>query len=122
MTEIHNPTQPAQPPLHQTALDAWFADACQRDLGAIQGKFHSHVTVLTDDLEGLKSFCRARQIKVTVIELSDFSGRHQRDVMTTQHYRIHEPDAVVQILTQLKGLCTELNALGLPVIQVRCGA
>lgn len=100
-------------------LTAWFAEARERDLSGIRGKFHSHITVQTADQGRLQAFCRERRIKVTIIELSDFSGRHQRDVMTTQHYRIDTPDAVARIVDQLDALCGELSAAGFAVVRVK---
>ena len=54
------------------------------DFHGVQGKFHSHITVRTDDLSGLQQFCRAHKVKLTVIDLDAFTPDTptQRDVMT----------------------------------------
>lgn len=97
----------------------------QRDFSQVQGKFHSHITVAMDrsedesaKIEGLRLWCRQRKIKLTVIDLSN-QDRHQRDVMTTQHYRIEAYDAVQQITDQLIELCDGLEADGYKVLRVK---
>ena len=56
------------------------------DLKSLSGRFHSHITVIGDP-DVLRQFCLGRAMKVTIIELADFSGRQQRDVMTTAYHR-----------------------------------
>ena len=91
------------------------------DYQGVCGKFHSHITVEINEqaqLEQLKAWCRERKIKLTVIDL-ERQERTQRDVMTTQHYRIEEPDAVAQIVDKLKALSLELEAHGYEVLRVK---
>lgn len=94
----------------------------QRDFHGIDGKFHSHITVHVAgdaEIERLRDFCRARRVKLTVIDLDDFRGRAQRDVMTTQHYRIEGDGAVRQILSELQALTGELGEAGFEVVRVK---
>jgi hypothetical protein len=93
------------------------------DFHGVHGKFHSHITVRTDDLPGLQQFCRAHKIKLTVIDLDAFTADTptQRDVMTTQH---HRPDAthgeaVLEIISQLQRLCMDLQAHHYEVLRVK---
>lgn len=91
------------------------------DYQGVCGKFHSHVTVEVSEqaqIEQLKGWCRERKIKLTVIDL-ERQERTQRDVMTTQHYRIEEPDAVAQIVDKLKALSLDLEAHGYEVLRVK---
>lgn len=97
----------------------------QRDFGQVQGKFHSHITVAVTRGEGegaqieqLRGWCRQRKIKLTVIDLSR-QDRHQRDVMTTQHYKIEAEDAVEQIIDQLIALCEALEDSGYTILRVK---
>lgn len=106
---MHHPT---------TQLDA----LKQHHFHHIDGKFHSHITVNVqgaEQLDALRQFCRARKVKLTVIDLEHFDGRQQRDVMTTQHYRIEGDDAVHQIIDQLTALVGELKAADYDVVRVK---
>lgn len=91
------------------------------DYQGLCGKFHSHITVELGEqasLEALKGWCRERKIKLTVIDL-ERQQRTQRDVMTTQHYRIEEDDAVAQIIDELILLSQALIAHGYEVSRVK---
>jgi len=80
----------------------------------LQGRFHAHITCAppADGLDALAAFCRARRVKLTVIDLADWRSRQQRDVMTTSYHRARGPGALGRVLDQLTGLGRALLAEG----------
>ncbi len=86
---------------------------------SLVGRFHSHLTVATTELERLRAFCRARKIKLTVVDLDDQKGREQRDVMTTRYHRDEEPGAVGRIADDLVTLGNQLDGAGFLVLRAK---
>ena len=99
-------------------LRAWRAQALD---WPVAGKFHSHVTVAVEDdaqIERLRLWCRERKLKLTVIAL-ERGTRAQRDVMTTQHYRVEAPGAAAQILDALIAQCHALRQASMTPLRVK---
>lgn len=108
--------------MHSQPHSASLETLRQRDFHGIDGKFHSHITVHVsgdDEIERLRMFCRERRVKLTVIDLENFRGRAQRDVMTTQHYRVEGSGAVREIIESLRELTRELGEEGFEVVRVK---
>lgn len=93
-------------------------DARAEDLERLVGRFHSHLTVRTDDLDGFRVACAALGCKPTIIDLAR-GDRSQRDVMATRHHVDDAPGAVGRIRAVLTGLARDLGARGHPVIRVK---
>jgi len=94
-----------------TALAAQLSDP---DLRLLSGRFHSHITVRTTP-DTLRSFCRGRALKATVIDLADFDGRAQRDVMTTAYHR----GTIEDVGAQLSRTVVALEGAGLAPLRVK---
>lgn len=87
----------------------------------LSGKFHAHLSVATEDVDLtlLMNFCQQRRVKLTVIDLENYCGRTQSDVMTTSHYSISESDAVEQITQHLLSLTQDLTDAGYSVLRAK---
>jgi len=86
---------------------------------SLTGKFHAHLTVETceDRLEELKDLCKSLKTKLTVIDLHNFDGRHQSDVMLTCYFHDTQPGAVGRFATRLAGYAQNLQEHGFNVLR-----
>lgn len=92
------------------------------DYESISGKFHSHITVKISnqsEVSRLREFCKKRRVKFTEIDLSDFSGREQKDIMITKHFLTDGKDAVYKIIDDLDSLSKEATKEGFEVVRVK---
>lgn len=93
------------------ALRAQLSDPA---LSGLVGRFHSHVTVRAAP-DALRDFCRGRRLKPTVIDLEDFDGRSQRDIMTTAYHR----GPLAAVGAELARIVSALEAAGITVLRVK---
>ncbi|MEZ4320654.1 MAG: hypothetical protein R3F61_24440 [Myxococcota bacterium] len=85
----------------------------------LTGRFHSHLTVATSELERLRAFCASERIKLTVVDLDDADGRVQRDVMTTRYHKDEAPGAIGRIADDLVDLGNRLTGAGFLVLRAK---
>ncbi|MCB9677136.1 MAG: hypothetical protein H6737_18610 [Alphaproteobacteria bacterium] len=85
----------------------------------LTGRFHSHLTVATHELDRLRGFCSTNRIKLTVVDLDDAEGRVQRDVMTTRYHKDDAPGAVGRIADDLLDLGARLGGAGFLVLRAK---
>lgn len=101
-------------------LDTLRARLDQPPLGALSGRFHSHLTVEeVPDAVAFDRLCRRHHAKRTVIDLDRFEDRVQRDVMTTRYHQDDAPGALGRIVDDLRAMCGDLEAAGLRVLRVK---
>jgi hypothetical protein len=91
--------------------------------GDLRGRFHSHVTLGVrgpDELDRLAAFCAARpRVKLTVIDLADFTDRAQRDVMTTRYHYARRPGELPRLVGELAELGLGLERAGFEVLRFK---
>lgn len=94
-----------------------------RDYLGINGKFHAHVSIRTDnfeDLNSLRELCKNYLgTKITIIDLYDFKGNSQKDCMFTKYYNISHETAVDLIIDDLNGFAKDLINSGYAVMRIK---
>ena len=88
----------------------------------IQGKFHSHITVICDNdhIPALKLLCKTLRCVITVIDLEK-DTKSQRDIMLTHHFYIGRGkyNSVDEIKTELENACSILTQNGFNVVRTK---
>jgi hypothetical protein len=82
-----------------------------KDAGAILvGKFHSHLTIKSNDIDVLKKAATIAKGKLTVIDL-DAHGSQGRECMITNHFvtGYRGFDSADKIITHLKQIASKIN-------------
>ena len=88
----------------------------------LEGKFHSHITVMCDEsqIDDLRLLCRQLYCKVTVIDL-ERGDRKQQDIMLTHYFHTKhgQYSTVEEIRSRLENDCATLKENGFNAVRIK---